>query len=1451
MVRRRMSKAPRLAALGLALSCSNPAGFIKSVKDEVKSALKMYLEVKGFSPSKNAAAVSPTALIVLDVDRDIDLATVTPSTISISDASGATIPWSAAFNAVTKQLTLTPSLPSEVVTYTVFLTKGLKAVDGAELQDPLAWSFTTKKGPIGSFAINAGASYANSTAVTLSLTANGEVAKVFASLNEADFAADHSWYSLTGATYPDPVTLSAGDGEKTVYMQFANSASPPDTSRVMSDAIVLDTTAPVVEAGASALPWNAATTSVASAATVTEAHPNTYKWSLVSGPGTVTISSPNSIDTSVLDVAVDGSYVLQLMATDAAGNSVSDSVNLIRDTIAPTVDAGPAIGLNAAALSKATAAVNSEASATSAYAWTMVSGPASGVVTFSPSASVYNPMVSASVDGDYVLQLTATDGVGNPASDTVSLKRDTSLPGVSAGPNLKINIATPGATATTVAIGSGAAPTYAWTQVSGPGTISFGTPAALNTTVSADLDGTYTISLTISVLGVTNHSETQVIRDLVAPAIASANSGGASLLFRDLLNLSAAASDATSGIASYAWAQTSGGGSLSFSPSSDVANPSIGASADGSYKVALTVTDGAGNSTTAAALDIAKDSIPPNAPTVSGLTPTNDATPAWNWTTNGGGNGSFRYQLDATDGSWTETTAFSFSPATDLSADAHTLFVQERDAAGNWSASASFVITVDLTPPSSPPTLTGAAFTNDTTPTWIWEDVDGAGYYRYQLDSTSGAWSATTTSTSYTPASVLGAAAHTLYLQESDAAGNWSSTASFTINIDVTPPSAPEVFGSTPTSDTTPTWIWNSVDGDGFFRYQVDSTLAGGWSAETAASSYTPTVAWASSTHSLYVQERDAAGNWSASASFPITIDTTMPNAPVVTAPNPTNNTMPTWTWTAGGGGGGGKFLFALDSTVRPAGTGSAVTSYTPSSALSQANHYLCVWESNVNGTTWSGYGYAYSLVDTTAPTAPTAAGTTPTNDTTPTWTWTRGTGGNGTLRYQLDSEAGTWTTTTALTYTPAAALTTNVAHTLYVQERDAAGNWSLSGSKALVIDTTPPASPIWTDMTPMAGYTDRSTTNDTTPTWTWRTGGGGVGTFSYGLDTTVRPATTTTATSYTPASALTEGSHYLRVWECDDVGNWSSYGYWYWIVDTTAPTAATITGPATPSIDRTPTWSWTAGAGGDGRFSYFLYYSTSIIVNGNIVTMNTTVVDWTTSAAVTSYTHATALADRTYYFKVREFDAAGNVATSTNTLVIDGVPGTPTATNDAMTVSPYVVETTPTWNWTANASGFGNGTFSYRLYNYTDAVDVVAWTTAAAVTTYTPMTALLDDKTYYFYVREYDANGDYSANGTRSIIVKPVYPYAGQTAVSRNPTLFWRALASKGRSQSYFVQYSLNGSTWNAINSTGITVTTLAVTGITLPANTLIYWRVGYTNTLGNTAYWPSSTGSTFTTGL
>ena len=83
-----------------------------------------------------------------------------------------------------------------------------------------------------------------------------------------------------------------------------------------------------------------------------------------------------------------------------------------------------------------------------------------------------------------------------------------------------------------------------------------------------------------------------------------------------------------------------------------------------------------------------------NAPAVNSTTglSTELTIPTWSWSSNTGAL-LFRYSL--TDGSgWVETESLTFTPDSALTPGAHTLFVQEGDGRGNWSASGQFTVTI-------------------------------------------------------------------------------------------------------------------------------------------------------------------------------------------------------------------------------------------------------------------------------------------------------------------------------------------------------------------------------------------------------------------------------------------------------------------------------------------------------------------------------------------------------------------------------------------------------------------------------------------------------------------------------------------------------------------------------------------------------------------------------------
>jgi len=76
------------------------------------------------------------------------------------------------------------------------------------------------------------------------------------------------------------------------------------------------------------------------------------------------------------------------------------------------------------------------------------------------------------------------------------------------------------------------------------------------------------------------------------------------------------------------------------------------------------------------------------------------AAPSWTWTPGGGAAGIGLYRYGLAEGVWdaVDAASTSYAPA-QFKHGLNTLYVQERDAAGNWSASGLFTVMVGPAPP--------------------------------------------------------------------------------------------------------------------------------------------------------------------------------------------------------------------------------------------------------------------------------------------------------------------------------------------------------------------------------------------------------------------------------------------------------------------------------------------------------------------------------------------------------------------------------------------------------------------------------------------------------------------------------------------------------------------------------------------------------------------------------
>ena len=378
----------------------------------------------------------------------------------------------------------------------------------------------------------------------------------------------------------------------------------------------------------------------------------------------------------------------------------------------------------------------------------------------------------------------------------------------------------------------------------------------------------------------------------------------------------------------------------------------------------------------------------------------------------------------------------------------------------------------------SAPAVTGTAVTNDTAPIWTWTPVPDAEFYRFGFSE--GEWiEAFSEELSYTPSAPLAEGSYTLYVQAGKGANVWSDSASFTISIDLTPPEAPVVTGISLTNDTTPQWTWNTNNDAAVYRYGFSE---GAWiSQDSEAVSFTPSSVMDEGIYTLYVQARDAVGNWSSSGSFSITIDLTAPTiSGLVSSSEPVLSV--TWNWDSDETSV--EYRFIVNQVPDPVSDWSAaswggVQTYTLEGVT--GTYYLHIQVKDALETVSSEITVS-AVLDNTPPDSPTVSGTDTTANSNPEWTWNVPADTNS-FRYQTDSESEDgWMEVAGLvtSYQPSGDdLLSEGDHTLYVQAADDLGNWSASGSKTTIVFLDPPETPdpadgsVLMELTPMLTWED------------------------------------------------------------------------------------------------------------------------------------------------------------------------------------------------------------------------------------------------------------------------------------------------------------------------------------------------------------------------------------------
>ena len=524
-----------------------------------------------------------------------------------------------------------------------------------------------------------------------------------------------------------------------------------------------------------------------------------------------------------------------------------------------------------------------------------------------------------------------------------------------------------------------------------------------------------------------------------------------------------------------------------------------------------------------------------------------------------------------------------------------------------------------------------------------------------------------------TPDTPLDEGKHVFSVTRTDNAGNQSEFSNLVeVTIDTTAPLAPQINSPTDgtlTKDQT-LYIAGSGDevGNTITVLAGEETLCTGTVQTDKSWSCTTSVQLEDGVYKLVAVETDLAGNVSdPSETVTVTIDTTAPEAPVITSPaDPTLTNNPQVTITGTGAEAGN--MLAVSSGADPICTTTVATdlSWTcDPGKLDDGTYQLTAVEKDQVGNTSTKSNTVSVTIDTTAPEAPVINSPNEdilTNNKAITITGTGDEEGNTITVTAGDTTICTTTVSSDKSWSCTSSNLDDGVYNLTATETDQAQNASESSNAVTVtIDATPPTTPVITS--PADG---KPINNDTPEISGTGDKPGSTITVTDGDDTvctaTVQPDKTWTCT---PKDPLNDDTHDLTATETDLAGNESPGSDPVTVtIDTTAPTAPVITNPkdgTSTNQAQLSIWGTSTEPG------------TIITVTASGTLICTATVDpdgnWTCTAGES-------LTDGIYTLSATAKDTAGNISDPSNkvTVTIDTKapaapvitsPITDTATND------------------------------------------------------------------------------------------------------------------------------------------------------------------------------------------
>ena len=629
--------------------------------------------------------------------------------------------------------------------------------------------------PTGTISINGGAAYTKSAAVTLTLSSSNATQMRFR--NESD-----DWSAWQSYAASKAWTLSAGDGAKTISVEYKDAASNVSVGTI-SDTITLDTTIPLIDnVSAPAISDRASITISYAASDALSGIKKVTLWAKKGANGTWAATTKTSTAASgslVYTADEDDTYFFGIVAEDNAGNvsaapSGSGSASTVVNTAPPT----GTITINGGADYTNSKSVTLTLSSTTAVQ--MRFRNALGEWSEWGSYATSKPWTLDSDDGEktvYVEFKNATDKV-NVASISADIILDTVDPTID---GLTSPIATNSGTIQinyeVSDLGSGIGNVRLWAKIGSDGdwfaTNQVSTDEAGSFAFTADAEKTYFFDIVVedNAGNKTDDPEgdgrTSTDRDITAPTGTFAINDGAAYTNTRSVTMIVYSSDAVDvrfRNESDAWGEW-------LECSAEVTW--LLSSADGTKTVYAQLRDAAGNVSSGTISDtIILDTVPPTGTITinGGAAYTNTTSVTLALSSADAVQVRFRNEL----GEWSEWGSYSSGKSWALSIGdgLKSVNVEFKDVAGNIFAAGS-AITLDTTPPVGTIAINGGAgYTNNTSVNLTLSCGDAV---QMRLRNESGSWIGWETfaaSRAWTLSS--GDGAKTVYVEYKDAAGNVS-----------------------------------------------------------------------------------------------------------------------------------------------------------------------------------------------------------------------------------------------------------------------------------------------------------------------------------------------------------------------------------------------------------------------------------------------------------------------------------------------------------------------------------------------------------------------------------------------------------------------------------------------------------------------------------------------------